>query len=461
MTTQGKADRAGTGRKTGLLGGGLLMAPLAAAVLGLGLFAPPAEQAQAAYPGTNGKIYFTEEAVGGGKGVRSANPDGSARDTITHPAPNQTDRSPEVSGDGSTLVFQRVTARQVDPACSDRCRFDFKSDVYVSGADGSAPRLLHEGSWSNEPDGAGYHFEPAVSPDGKKVAFLSMPDGEKAQGPAEVKVVDADGSGLRAVHSAEAVGNFGSRVEWSPDGTKLLFSTGYHGPASDPDARGIYVMNADGSSTACLVGATGLQEQDASWSPDGKQIVFVSRSDAASPRRAVEVMQANGSGRKTVVGPDGFYELPLNPSFSPDATLIAFSSDSENVKVVDLSGGVRSTIAHQTDHGQDPAWQPVVPAPQPAPNAKPTVTSIRPTPGFSTTDNTPAIRATARDAETDLSKANVRVLVDGRARAFAYDASTDRAKLSPALAKGRHIVKVEARDERGLLGVRRWAFYVK
>ena len=56
MTTRGKADRAGVGRKTGLLGRGLLMAPLAAAVLGLGLFAPSAEQAQAAYPGTNGKI---------------------------------------------------------------------------------------------------------------------------------------------------------------------------------------------------------------------------------------------------------------------------------------------------------------------------------------------------------------------------------------------------------------------
>jgi hypothetical protein len=87
---------------------------------------------------------------------------------------------------------------------------------------------------------------------------------------------------------------------------------------------------------------------------------------------------------------------------------------------------------------------------------------LRPVPGSSTRDRTPTIRATVRDARTDLAKRNIRVYVDGRRKTtFFYDRATDRLRYtSGRLSFGRHTVKVLAVDSAGLREVRSWRFRV-
>ena len=100
--------------------------------------------------------------------------------------------------------------------------------VFTMNSDGSGKRKLARG------------FGPVWSPDGAKIAYVS----ERA-GSMDVGVMNADGSGQRTltrstVTRSRAVG-FIAQPAWSPDGRKILF-------VSDRDGLGaVYVMNADGS----------------------------------------------------------------------------------------------------------------------------------------------------------------------------------------------------------------------
>jgi Tol biopolymer transport system component len=64
--------------------------------------------------------------------------------------------------------------------------------------------------------------------------------------------------------------------QWSPDGKSIAFAD-ERGGWDDPDSTEIYVMRADGSKLRDLtsVGATVFRDEEPSWSPDGRRIVFV------------------------------------------------------------------------------------------------------------------------------------------------------------------------------------------
>jgi subtilisin-like proprotein convertase family protein len=94
-------------------------------------------------------------------------------------------------------------------------------------------------------------------------------------------------------------------------------------------------------------------------------------------------------------------------------------------------------------------------------NTKPTITNVKPAPGSKTRDRTPLIAATVLDAQTGLAEANIRLFVDGKARSFSYDATTDRLDHQSTKLKAgrRHTVRIEAND--GVLNTTRsWSFKV-
>jgi hypothetical protein len=66
------------------------------------------------------------------------------------------------------------------------------------------------------------------------------------------------------------------------------------------------------------------------------------------------------------------------------------------------------------------------------------------------------------DKETDLAKANIRLYLDGKAKGFAYDRATDRLSFVPkgGLDRGKHEVRIVARDGGGLSAAGSWSFRV-
>ena len=107
----------------------------------------------------------------------------------------------------------------------------------------------------------------------------------------DIYVMEEDGS-LGANLTNTAHDEFNPR--WSPDGQKILFAS------YDPDARGIYVMRADGSDVRRLTTAwPGLADGVASWSRDGSQIAYMTHWGGAGHWDIVSIL-ADGAGATRV-----------------------------------------------------------------------------------------------------------------------------------------------------------------
>jgi Tol biopolymer transport system component len=127
-------------------------------------------------------------------------------------------------------------------------------------------------------------FQPAWSPDGTRIAFVTL--GDK-----EVFLINADGTG--EVNLTQGLGEDESPT-WSPDGTRIAFSTGPLVPSVESE---VAVMNRDGSSRTTLTNHAGFDYQPV-WSPDGTKIVFVRSENGGDSE--IYVMNADGSNQTNV-----------------------------------------------------------------------------------------------------------------------------------------------------------------
>ena len=162
-------------------------------------------------------------------------------------------------------------------------------------------------------------------------------------------------------------------------------------------------------------------------------------------------MEANGSNQTSLTNN---LVRDTEPVVSPDGKKIAFNSELGIHTMNPNGSGAKPLTDSGTDGISD--WQA---------NTAPTVTNLQPSPNSTTRDKTPTIRATVKDQQTDLAKANVRLTVDGKAVAeteFSYNPSTDRLTFTPEreLPAGRHTVKVAAKDDVLLVGQSAWSFKV-
>ena len=168
--------------------------------------------------------------------------------------------------------------------------------AYAAGAEGA--REVHR----SRPDGMepenltgnpADDFDPAYSPDGRTIAFVSNRDG----GTAKLHAMDADGENPRLLAD---LGGPVRRPMWSPDGSRLAVQV------LDRGEDAIYVVNADGTGS----GRVGTGSFPA-WSPDGETVLFT-ENDSLFWRPA-----AGGSRRLLVA--DGRMGRP-----SPSGDWVAF-----------------------------------------------------------------------------------------------------------------------------------------
>src|SRR5687767_14636793 len=172
-------------------------------------------------------------------------------------------------------------------------------------APGGAERQISNGAWRER--------EPAYSPDGLRIAYVSHENGAfNTNG--DIYVRNADGSGTPINLTDDNTGD-DLDPSWSPDGTKVVFSS------TRSSVIDLYVMAADGTGTAQRLTTDAGAETDPAWSPDGATIVFETARDGNADLWAID---ADGTDQRNLTNtPTGV--TSIDPSWSPDGSEIVFS----------------------------------------------------------------------------------------------------------------------------------------
>ncbi|MCX7977373.1 MAG: translocation protein TolB [Bdellovibrionaceae bacterium] len=159
--------------------------------------------------------------------------------------------------------------------------FEGEADIYRMDSSGKSIVNLTRGP------GSALNVEPAVSPDGKKIAFSSTRSGNP-----HIFVLDLSTGKIQRITFA---GKYNSSPAWSPDGKKIAFA------GQDKSNYDIFVVDADGTNMIRITKATRFDgrpadNEDPCFSPDGRFImytsdrtgknqIFISTADGAEERR--------------------------------------------------------------------------------------------------------------------------------------------------------------------------------
>jgi len=171
------------------------------------------------------------------------------------------------------------------------------------------------------------------------VVFPAFRDGDWG-----IYVVSRDGGAPVRIGASPELA-FGELLLSSPDGRRLLLPGGLPG-----NAYRLVVMNADGS------GRKDLGDGDpgtASWSPDGKRIVFESDRDA---NHEIYVMDADGTNQTRLTTSPG---RDANPAWSPDGRRIVFSSSrggNVDIYVMNADGTNERRLTTDSKNDLAPSW---------------------------------------------------------------------------------------------------------
>ena len=281
--------------------------------------------------------------------------------------------NPRISPDGKRVVYEVQKTNWEENA--------FERNLWIGDVASGETHALTTAKKSST--------NPAWSPDGKWIAFLSDRPGQFAgtpEGKRQLYVISADGGEAQQVTKVE---NDVSDFEWAPDSKRIAFSM------SDPESKAMkdrkekygdyFVVHSDyqmthlwivefsnGSSAPAepkrLTEGDKFSVEDFSWSPDGTRIAFSAQKDPdliSGDTADLYVLNVSDKAVKKIVstpGPD------RSPHWSPDGKRIAFDTAAgsqyffymdSRIAVVTAEGGAVQILTESFD--EDPsliAWGP-------------------------------------------------------------------------------------------------------
>ncbi len=163
------------------------------------------------------------------------------------------------------------------------------------------------------------NVSPSLSPDGRRVAFLS----EKDLFSVDLYLADFEtGRIIRKLSNSisdphsDALRYIDSSGTWSPDGASFAYVV-FAGGDNE-----LVVVSSDNGKVTDRISFDGIGSiNNPAWSPDGRQIAFSGMTGGMSDLYVYDLE----SGELTQLTDDKYGEL--HPTWSPDGTMLAFASD--------------------------------------------------------------------------------------------------------------------------------------
>jgi Tol biopolymer transport system component len=300
-----------------------MKAGIVGAVAALVGFAGLVASAEAAYPGTNGKIVFEHKAD-----QFAANSDPW---TVSAGNPASAKRLVKIREESYNFVYSPNGKKIAFEA------FIPSQEIIVMKASGRKPKVV-----TKKVKKCIGKSRPTWSPNGKKIAFTCL--NNKGFNEHDVWSVNVDGSGIRQISNTHSAYD----PAWSPRGDKIAYTT--YGGA-------VYTVPAGGGASTLLAeeapgGVFGGTYQGVDWSPDGQSLVADSSGDG------IYVINAATGATSGDIANGG-----SDPAYSPDGKKIVYVGGAESSGVnldlwmMDANGANKQRVT-QGGYDTSPNWQP-------------------------------------------------------------------------------------------------------
>lgn len=191
----------------------------------------------------------------------------------------------------------------------------------------------------------GADTSPAWHPTGERLAFISPRSGQP-----EVWTLQLSNLGLWKITEREM--RWIVRPAWSADGDSLVIAADFVGGKSPTSGPGLWVVSYLFTHPIYrLVAAGDLRNAWPAWSPDGARILY-SSGDAL-------LMIPPGGGRVETLDTGGLTGEFLEPAWSPDGTRVAFVIyDGEDYDIYQqtVDGGNLTSLVATDANERSPTW---------------------------------------------------------------------------------------------------------
>ena len=204
--------------------------------------------------------------------------------------------TPIPSRDGKGIFAQGVTPR------GELVRYDRQSNKFQPYLGGISAEFV------------------AFSKDGRYVAYVSYPDGILWR-------ANRDGTGMMQLSQPPF---HPTALRWSPDGSQILFIDNLN------DVGTMFVVPAQGGTPTRVLPEDKRAEGDATWSSDGKELVYdsdslLTYSDGPQGKSEIRVLDVVSHRVSTIPGSYNMW----SPRLSPDGRYIAAMTPTHGLRVFD------------------------------------------------------------------------------------------------------------------------------
>lgn len=313
-----------------------------AAALGLTLLIP--DDSRAAFPGKDGRIFFTSDRDGNFE-LYSMKPDGTDQRRLSETAGDEID--PAVSANGRWVAFAFIPADG-----STRARLVVMRTNGTSRQDVTGNRFRAD-------------FFPSFSPNGRGLVFSRETDPAEENGRIWTIGLKPGSPGRQLIEIAPARQY---APEYTPDGRRIVFA---QQSLFAPFGYRIYSVRSNGRDLSPISPETYASANYPTVSPRGNEVAYAASPDAVGqPSPLIDATTTGAAIPRTRTIVPSLVDLePLNSAFSPSGSRLAFDRNNQRgepaqINVVSSNGGVGTELTGPGSTNVEPAWGPRIEPPR-------------------------------------------------------------------------------------------------